>query len=123
MNRRVSIRKSAFGGASLLAVSGINDSYVFAKSKDSLELPAILGGPKSYTGLWSKWKSRDYDESISNVLRSGDWSCSKVTFTEYQAAIGLNQMKTLQAKRLYPRTRKDMFILRFFNFFNTIKCI
>lgn len=117
MNRRVSIRKSAFGGASLLAVSGINDSYVFAKSKDSLELPAILGGPKSYTGLWSKWKSPDYDESISNVLRSGDWSCSKVTFTEYQAAIGLNQMKTLQAKTIVPQDQKGYVYSTIFQLF------
>jgi perosamine synthetase len=82
MNRRFFIRKSVLGGASLLAVSGINSSYVFAKSKDSLKLPAILGGPKSYTGLWPdwpRWKSPNYDESILNILRSGVWSRSKVT--------------------------------------------
>lgn len=92
MNRRVFIKKSVLGGASVLAVSGMNSSYVFGKTTNDPKIPAILGGAKSYTGLWPAWpvwKSPDYDESILKVLRSGVWSRAQITseFEEKWAAM------------------------------------
>lgn len=82
MNRRNFISKSVLGGASILTTSHANSAVFFGKPAQDTKLPAILGGAKSYPGLWPdwpRWKSPEYDESILKVLRSGVWSRSSIT--------------------------------------------
>lgn len=85
MDRRKFIT-STVGGASLLAVSGVNNLYAWGSSKGNNKLPAILGGTKSHHDLWPAWPvwKQEYEAKVLEVLRSGVWSRAKVT-SEFEA--------------------------------------
>lgn len=85
MNRRKFITKT-IGGASLLAISGVNNVYAWGASNSDSKLPAILGGAKSHHDLWPEWPvwKTAYEEKVLQVLRSGVWSRAKVT-AEFEA--------------------------------------
>ncbi len=68
------------GSASLMTVTSLNSSTVWAKS--NIKVPAILGGEKMYTGQWPKWpiwNSATDEKKLLEVMRSGVWSRNKVT--------------------------------------------
>ncbi|MBF6627200.1 MAG: DegT/DnrJ/EryC1/StrS family aminotransferase [Proteiniphilum sp.] len=80
MDRRKFIKKSVMGSASLMTVTSLNSSTVWAKS--NIKVPAILGGEKMYTGQWPKWpiwNSATDEKKLLEVMRSGVWSRNKVT--------------------------------------------
>mgnify|MGYP001016197095 FL=1 len=85
MDRRKFITRT-IGGASLLAVSGVNNLYAWGQSNSDNKLPAILGGAKSHHDMWPEWPAwkTAYEEKVLEVLRSRVWSRAKVT-AEFEA--------------------------------------
>src|SRR5690554_6900970 len=86
MNRRNFIKKSMFGGASILVASSFNNSSVWANTKGDNKLPAILGGQKSHSGVWPAWpiwNPKTDEKLLLDVMRSGVWSRNK-TVTEFE---------------------------------------
>ncbi|MEA5128774.1 MAG: DegT/DnrJ/EryC1/StrS family aminotransferase [Proteiniphilum sp.] len=85
MDRRKFITRT-IGGASLLAVSGVNNPYAWGQSNSDNKLPAILGGAKSHHDMWPEWPAwkTAYEEKVLEVLRSRVWSRAKVT-AEFEA--------------------------------------
>ena len=85
MDRRKFITRT-IGGASLLAVSGVNNLYAWGQSNSDNKLPAILGGAKSHHDMWPVWPAwkTAYEEKVLEVLRSRVWSRAKVT-AEFEA--------------------------------------
>ncbi|MDD2476010.1 MAG: DegT/DnrJ/EryC1/StrS family aminotransferase, partial [Dysgonamonadaceae bacterium] len=86
MNRRNFIKKSMFGGASILVASSFNNSSVWANTKGDNKLPAILGGQKSHAGVWPAWpiwNPKTDEKKLLDVMRSGVWS-RRNTVTEFE---------------------------------------
>lgn len=81
MDRRRFIKKSMFGGASILVASNFNNSYAWGKTNGDINLPAILGGQKSHNDLWPtwpKWNQKTDEKRLLEVMRSGVWSRNKL---------------------------------------------
>ena len=86
MDRRNFIKKSMFGGASILVASSFNNSPVWANMTGDNKLPAILGGQKTHTGvwpIWPIWNQKTDEKRLLDVMRSGVWSRNNVV-TEFE---------------------------------------
>ena len=81
MNRRSFLKKSMYGGATILGTSHINNSFAFNDIIRDSKLPAILGGQKTHNGLWPAWpiwNSKTDEKRLLEVMRSGVWSRDKL---------------------------------------------
>ena len=82
MNNNHEINRRRFIGTVAAATAGIAASGftpLFGKSRDTAEIPAILGGPQVHKTGWKKWPYWDADKfnpRINEVMNKGVWSRS-----------------------------------------------
>ena len=77
------INRRRFIGTVAAATAGVAASGftpTFARSRDTAEVPAILGGPKAHKTGWQKWPQWDAEKftpRITEVMNKGVWSRSE----------------------------------------------
>jgi len=77
------INRRRFIGTVAAATAGVAASGltpVFGNSRDTAEIPAILGGPKAHKSGWKSWPYWDDEKfipRISEVMKKGVWSRSE----------------------------------------------